>query len=854
MNWQTKSHSLWFVAVTVLLFFAGAFLASTARTQKREKAIVEQRENGPDHPDEAARFRRLQLQDEKGKIPIDGLEKARQHVKRMRVAAKADPKQLAGIKPESWEPLGPGNIGGRIRSIVISPINTDRMWVGSVSGGIWRTTDGGDSWFPVNDFMANLAVSTMIIDPTFPGFLYAGTGENNGSQNTQGAGVFKSTDSGITWNQLPSTNPVAPLPAGCNNSPNCPWLYVNRLAISPTDSTILAATWNGIYRSANGSINGGMSWTPTGNGGGSWLDIDFHPTNSARAIAGNSGGAVFSTDGGANWTAATFNPPITGRVELAYAPSSPNIIYASVNNNNGEVYRSTDGNSTDGSMTFTLVNTTNNFFLNSGGNQGEYDNIVWVNPQDPAYVIVGGINLWRSTNSGTNFTQISDTSFAPDLSVHADHHAIVAHPGFNNTTNRKVFFGNDGGLYQADDILLAGVPFPWSGWIQRNNNLGITQFYGAAGNTVNGVIVGGTQDNGTLVYSGSTDWAIGRKGDGGYCAASPDGLFYYGEYVYLQIHRNTGLVGSFLDIYGGIGDAGNAAAANFIAPFILDPNDANRMLAGGVSLWRSTNVRDLFPTWSRIMSPLANNNPISAIVVSPSTSDIICVGYNNGDILYTSNGTATQPSWFKIDAPAPALPDGRMVTRLVIDNTRNPNWIYVTYGGFSDDNVYRTTDNGTTWTDITGGSSSLPNPRGLPAVPVRTLVYHPRFPNFLYVGTEVGIFTSEDAGATWEVPQNGPANVSVDELFWMGGDLIAATHGRGLYRASGGIYVDCNYNDKNGTENGTFDRPFKTISAALSAAPTYRTIWLKPCTYFEPEIDKRVELRSLNGPVTIRKP
>lgn len=190
-----------------------------------------------------------------------------------------------------------------------------------------------------------------------------------------------------------------------------------------------------------------------------------------------------------------------------------------------------------------------------------------------------------------------------------------------------------------------------------------------------------------------------------------------------------------------------------------------------------------------------------------------------------------------------------MVTRLTIDSTRATNWIYATFGGFAGDNVYRTTDNGMTWVDITGAVAT-----GLPNVPVFSLVIHPVNPNFLYVGTEVGVFTSADAGATWELPQDGPANVSVQELFWLGGDLIAATHGRGIYRASGGVYVDCNWN---GPFAGTFAQPFKTIAAAVNAVTTYRTIWVKPCNYNEKfllpnnAINKHLEIRSLGGTAAI---
>jgi hypothetical protein len=220
----------------------------------------------------------------------------------------------------------------------------------------------------------------------------------------------------------------------------------------------------------------------------------------------------------------------------------------------------------------------------------------------------------------------------------------------------------------------------------------------------------------------------------------------YGEAQNLRVIRSTdgGVSASYID--ATLLDANqNPARSNFIAPLILDPNDPNTLLAGGLSLWRSTNATATTPAWSPIKSPVGNNvtnNAISAIVVSPVSSNLILVGHNNGDIFRTFEGTLPNPiaTWQKIDTAA--VPNGRMVTRLVIDNTRNPaNWIYATFGGFSD-NVWRSTDNGATWADITGNGVT-----GLPSVPVRTLVFHPTNPNLLYVGTEIGIFTSEDVSS-----------------------------------------------------------------------------------------------------------
>ncbi len=855
----------------------------------------EDEHSGGGHPD-GLKFRRLQMQDEKGKIPADGLEKARRQVELMKAAQKERDKNrpvnqaLAGIKPNSWKPLGPGNIGGRIRSIVIHPTITNRMWAGSVGGGIWRSENGGNSWFPVDDFLANLAVSTMVLyqpsNPLVAATLYAGTGEGFGNTDAiQGAGVFRSTDGGVDWTRLANTNPAAAPPPGCGvvGAAPCPafWFFVNRLAISPDGSTILAATSqstdvNGNVLDPGGiaqSVNGGVDWilravTQT-------FDVNF--LSNTQAIAGGSGIRRLTTDSGQTWTPVNpppppapqpFTPALTPpdgtvgnntRVEVEYNQTNPQIVYALVNQNGGDLYRSTNGG-----QNFTRVHNTTSFFNAGAGNQGWYDNILWVKPQDTSYVVVGGIHLWRSTDNGTTFTQISDGSQNPDgsyKSAHADHHAIVAHPGFDNSTNRSVFFGNDGGIYLTDNIDTVTTA---SGWIERNNSLGVTQFFGAAGNAATGVIVGGTQDNGTLMFSGNSEgWTEMFGSDGGYVSVDQtDSQYIYGERQNLQLVRSTdgGISANY--IFTGIGDTcpipplGCQPQTNFIAPLLLDPNEPNTLLAGGWRLWRSTNVKAGTPTWTNI-NGIMPATPISAIVISPGSSSFICVGRNSGDIFLTTNGTATPPTWTKIDPanpppPAPPLLPDRFVTRLVIDNTRTPNrWIYATFGGFSANNVYRSTDNGTTWTNISGTTMAT----SLPAVPVRSLVYHPSNPNLLYVGTEVGIFSSDDAGATWEVVQNGPANVSVDELFWMGGDLIAVTHGRGVYRASGGIYVDCNWN---GDQEGTFAKPYKTITAALNAATVYQTIWLKPpCNYTEPMTInslKGVEIRSLGNNTVIRQP
>jgi len=650
----------------------------------------------------------------------------------------ASQQDVAGISRDAWTELGPGNIGGRIRSILIHPTEPNRMWLGSVSGGIWKTTDAGASWQPVNDLMANLNISTMVMQPNDPNIMYAGTGEEFGV-NARGAGVFTSTDGGLTWSQLPFT---------------ADWRYVNRLAISYSGSYILAATETGVWRSWDGGFTWALNLPDT-----RVKDVDFNPVSDNYAVAsGTEGKAWFSVDQGITWWRASGLPALDslGRVELAYATTAPSIVYASVNQNGGEIWKSINYGQSYGPDP---VNTGSGYLATVG----HYANTIWVDPTNSNNLLVGGERLKRSTDGGSTLIDLNEAS------THWDHHVIVEHPGFNGSINTTAYFGNDGGIYRADNVYTVGTS---SNWQELNNNLGITQFHGSAGNPTSGVIVGGSQDNGTLVYRGDSEaWQkYGVGGDGVFVAADPtDPNYFYGENFNLQIHRSTdgGITSNY--IYNGISDAGTSCAKS-LAPFILDPNNQNILLAGGCSLWRSRNAKATPVSWAEIKSRITGNFQVNAIAVAPVNSDIIWVGYDNGEVYKSTNGTADSPNWTQVDLNTP-LPN-RAVTRLTIDRN-NSNVVYATFGDFFPDNVWRTTDAGLTWTDITGS--------GLPSLPVNNLVINPIHPNWLYVGTDEGFYASEDNGATWA--NVGPANVSVKDLFWMNNTLYAATYGRGVFRA-----------------------------------------------------------------------
>lgn len=724
----------------------------------------------PDHPGEAMAFRYRERLSENGRIPPNALLRAVEDKRRSLAGAPRN----AGIDSMSWTELGPGNIGGRIRSILIHPTTPATMWVGGVAGGVWKTTNAGAHWDFMDDFLPSLPIGCMALDPTNPDVLYAGTGEGFGNiDSLPGAGILKSVDGGVTWAQIPSTIPTDPDPT------QDPWGYVNRIAISPASNQImLVATKQRIFR----TTNGGTSWTEVFPDRTN--DVRFHPTDGNRAVAGtNAGTAIYSTDGGVTWQTAQGITSGGGRVEVAYARSSPSTIYASVNRSSGEVWRSTNGG-----QSYTLRNTGTNYL----GNQGWYDNAVWVDPTNSNIIVLGGgPDAWRSTNGGSSLTRISQWASAP-LSAHADHHVIVEHPGFNGTSNRTVYFGNDGGIYRTDNVhTVAGT----TGWIALNNNLAITQFYGGAVNNSTGVLVGGTQDNGTLRTAGSFNWTAMFGGDGGYCAADQnDANYFYGEYVYLRIHRSTNAGVSSSSIYASgpnpLTDA-SSGAANFIAPFVLDPNNSDRLLGGAANLWRSNNVKNSPPHWFIIKPSISSN--VSAIAIAAGNSDLVWVGHNNGNVYKTTNGTDANPTWTRVDTNTPNLPN-RTCKRIAIDPS-NHDRVYVGFSGYEADNLWKTTDGGTNWTKITGPGQPG-DPQTLPRAPVDTVVLHPALLGWLYVGTDIGVFASTDYGETWSSSNDGPANVAVDELVFKGSNtLIAITHGRGMFSATiDPAGVDCNGN------------------------------------------------------------
>lgn len=717
--------------------------------------FTEKEEPGFDQPIAAALFRQGKRLSDDGTIP----EKALSNSLRARNEL-VSPLDGAGIYPAAWTWHGPANVGGRVRDILIHPTQPNIMYTGGLSGGMWKSTDSGATWTALDDFMAVLPVGCMAMDMLNPSRLWVGTGEGffeteEGSSNTaavRGAGIFVSNDAGSTWNQLPSTD-------------NADFELVNRLAFHPSNSAIaFASTSTGMFR----TTDSGVTWTKVANG---WMyDIRINPSNPNLMIAGTHDlGVMYSTNAGITWLAATGDGD-PHRSEVRYAPSNPSIVYSAASDANQiKIYRSTDGG-----QTFTLKTTGSGI-----STYDAYNNVLWVNPSNSDSLILGGVFLYRSSNQGTSFTQGFNN-------VHADMHAIVSHPQYNGTTNRIVYFGTDGGIYRANDHTSNTVS-------ALNTGLGITQFYGAVMNPANNLIYGGTQDNGTKrVTAPSVNWLNSFGGDGGYCEYDPsDPNYVYGEIYYAQIFRSTngGVNSSY--IYSGIADAGSAVNCNFIPYFMLDPNNPNTMLVGARSLWRSTNVKAGTPTWTAIKGTIQppgrpepskekeahmRGNPewnISTLTVAKADSNIIWVGYNNGQVWKTSNGLAATPSWTRIDGAGSATP-ARWVSQIVIDPI-NSNRVWVAYMGYEPNNLWRTDNAGSSWTETSGN---------LPGTPISGFAVNPNNSDWLYAGTDIGLFTSSDGGLSWSTSNQGPATVPIEELRWVTPTkLLCVTHGRGVYSA-----------------------------------------------------------------------
>jgi uncharacterized protein (TIGR03437 family) len=683
----------------------------------------------------------------------------------------------------TWRQIGPQPTrysgvpyltAGRVNAIAIDPRDNDVVYIGAADGGVWKTTDGGINWTPLTDNQPSLATGSIAIDPSHPDTIYVGTGEENFAQDSYyGAGILKSTDGGKTW-----TNIVGPFEQD----------FIGAIVVHPTNSQIvLCAAQSGVWRSADG----GNTWTVTlqfpiddasgtprvhGLASSAAISVAFDPANSesiyatlGRPRGDASNGLYHSTDSGQTWTRvngtgnASLPTSDVGRVELAIAPSAPATMYVQISSAKQSfgsllgVYKTTDAGAT-----WTKLNTST--LSGTWGAQLWYDNTIRVSPSDPNVVWAGGVGILRSLDGGNTWSGLPMTG-PSGMQIHVDFHYLAFTPD-----GAKLFIANDGGVFSTTDITALRP-----NWTNLNGMLSLTQFYPGMSMDANGAaLIGGAQDNGTQLYDGVGSWTNVTCGDGGFTALDLSlSSVMYAACQDIQILRAVTVNGS---LRWHTSDAGidQTDSVEFIPPLSVDPSNPQTLYFGTYRLWQS---RDGTGQWTAISPDLTGgqNSTVRAIAVAPSDPNTVYVGTRNSIVQVTINALQAGARWTNRGSGLPA----RVITAIAVDPLDSAK-VYVTFSGFItrlshfDGYVYRSTNGGATWTNITGN---------LPVLPVNDIVVDPDLPNTLYVATDAGVMITTDGGGSWSSLGSGLPRVVVHSLVMSRKTRIlrAGTHGRSVW-------------------------------------------------------------------------
>ncbi len=665
-----------------------------------------------------------------------------------------------------WIQRGPTNIGGRLTDIVGHPTDENTFYIASAAGGVFKTTDGGGNWIPITDGFPTPSMGAIALDPQNPETIYCGTGEANSANDSYfGSGIYKSTNGGDTWQQ-----------SGLINS-----RFIARVVVHPEDPTnIWVAAMGELFTSGGErgvyfSDDAGQTWDQKlfVNDSTGACDVVVHPTNpdivyaatwqrirgpEYRFVGGRGTGIYKSENRGETWTRLSSGlPPVAediGRIGLAIAVSNPNVLYA--------IYADDPGNflgvfrTSDAGESWTQVN--DGSLVDMYSSFGWYFGNIRVRPDDEDMVFVLGVQLLRSANGGTSWTEIGETNDGDW--VHVDHHAMW----FNPQQPFRLLLGNDGGLYRS---LNNGNTF------DDLNNFPCIQYYAGTYDAQQPHrLYGGTQDNGTLrSLSGEPDeYQRIYGGDGFYTIVDPtNNNFVYAEYQYGGLGRSTDGGSEFDYALSGIDEE---ERRNWNTPVVLDPNNPQVMYYGAERLYKSTNRAQ---AWDPISPDLTDGGgqgilvfgTITAIGVSTVNSQVIYAGTDDANVWVTTNGGST---WNRVDD---GLPE-RWVTRIT-PHFENAGEALLTISGYRNAeqqaHLYRTTNYGQTWEEV--GAN-------LPDVPLNDALYDPEFSNRIYVASDFGVFWSADYGMNWAALGQGMPPVPTHDLIFDPANrrLHAATHGR----------------------------------------------------------------------------
>jgi photosystem II stability/assembly factor-like uncharacterized protein len=666
---------------------------------------------------------------------------------------------------DAWQVEGPGNIGGRINCIAVHPQNSNIIYTGTPTGGIYKTINGGTSWVSVFDDQSHLSIATIAIDPSNPNTLYAGTGDPNITFAAfKGNGIYKSIDGGDTWTHI-----------GLSAQS-----IVSKIAVDPTNSQIIYAATMGIpyatgpERGLYKSIDGGQNWTQVlfiANDAGI-IDMVMDPSNPLVLYAagwnrvrnnqvsigyGNAAKIYKTVDGGQNWTVLTNGLPAPGlsRISLDILASDPQTLYASFvdqsYNLNG-IYKTTNGGTNWSAISTTGID------QNALGGFGWYFSHIYVNPYNPNELFLLGIELWKSVNGGQSWDLANPEWWTYE--VHADKHAM------HFLGADTWLLGTDGGLYKTTT---AGEYW---------NDIDVipnTQFYRVTTNPFSPAnYYGGAQDNGTTGgnITNYDEWPRLFGGDGFTAVFDPtDPSVYYYE-VQNGVIYFTNDDGANFDVLDDGLDPDDRY--NWDMPYFLSASQSQTMYCASHRVYRMDGAP--YGTWEPISPDLTDGNifggafhDISTIAQSPLNGDNLYAGTSDGNVWRSTNNGL---NWDNVTA---GLPE-RYVTSVHASKTQ-PNTVYVTHSGYRDGDyiphVNKSINNGTTWVDISGD---------LPPVAVNDILPFEGKDSLLFLATDAGIYGTVNMGANWyRVGNNMPIIIVNDVDFNSAtGRLIAGTHGRSI--------------------------------------------------------------------------
>ncbi len=650
---------------------------------------------------------------------------------------------------------GNGKTAGRVRAIWedLGDATGKTVWVGGIDGGLWKTNDitaNPATWTAINDFFGNLAVGSICQDPSDVNIMYFGTGEKAiNADAVRGAGIWRSTDHGVTWSVMAgSQNFWNVSKVVCDASGN---LYVGCNSISNTAGlqryTKSSGTWANITPSGLDPRVPDIELSSTGR-----LHVTCGYYNTAAGSAGYRYTDNPSTVTGSGWTSpVTSYTPVNINVDLA---SNGNTLYALPSNSSYQV--ATIYKSTDGGANWSATGTTPGF--TSG--QAWYCMAVAVDPNNANNVIVGSLDCYKTTNGGTSWTKISEWVGTTGQYVHADQQIITWR------SNNQVLFGCDGGVHYSAN---GGTTIS-----DRNVGLRIKQFYAVANHpTSTNYFLAGAQDNGVhqLNNAGMGASVEVTGGDGAFVHIDQNqGQYQWGSYVYNQYRRSTNSGSTWSSINY------SSSAGKFINP--TDYDDVNNIMycsgnANAFVRWSNPQTGSTFT--SVTMSGLSSGR-VSTVKVSPYTNHTVFFGGGGSGItpslIRATNANAT-PTFTSIIGTGMTTASANISCIELGTNDQN---IIVVYSNYGVNNIWVTSNGGTSWTAIDGN---------LPDMPVRWAMFYPGDNTKAIIATETGIWQTaliNGASTTWD-PETGFPNVRTDMLQYRASDglLSAATHGRGLF-------------------------------------------------------------------------